>query len=63
MPFVHVEQDLTFPMPRAAVLDTYMVYVGFDPSAAPAKPERKPAEATAETTSRRKASLTSPGRD
>jgi hypothetical protein len=41
VPFVHVEQDLTFPMPRAAVLDNYVVYVGFDPSAAPAKPERK----------------------
>jgi hypothetical protein len=41
VPFVHVEQDLTFPMPRAAVLDNYVVYVGFDPSAAPAKPEPK----------------------
>jgi hypothetical protein len=41
VPFVHVEQDLTFPMPRAAALDNYVVYVGFDPSAAPAKPERK----------------------
>ena len=42
VPFVHVEQDLTFPMPRPGVLDSYVVYVGFDPSAAPAKPERKP---------------------
>jgi hypothetical protein len=42
VPFVHVEQDLTFPMPRAAVLDNYVVYVGFDPgAAAPPKPERK----------------------
>ncbi len=41
VPFVHVEQDLTFPMPRAAVLDNYVVYVGFDPSAAPATPERQ----------------------
>lgn len=40
VPFVHVEQDLTFPMPRASVLEAYVVYVGFDP--APAKPERKP---------------------
>jgi hypothetical protein len=44
VPFVHVEQDLTFPMPRGADLDSYVVYVGFDPSAAPAKPERKPAK-------------------
>ena len=41
VPFVHVEQDLTFPMPRADALDNYVVYVGFDPSATPAKPERK----------------------
>jgi hypothetical protein len=41
VPFVHVEQDLTFPMPSAAALDSYVVYVGFDPSAGPAKPERK----------------------
>jgi hypothetical protein len=41
VPFVHVEQDMTFPMPRGDALDNYVVYVGFDPSAAPAKPERK----------------------
>ena len=40
VPFVHVEQDVTFPMPRGDVLDTYVVYVGFDPGT-PAKPERK----------------------
>jgi hypothetical protein len=31
-------------MPPPAVLDNYVVYVGFDPSAAPVKPERKPAK-------------------
>jgi hypothetical protein len=41
VPFMHVEQDLTFPMPSPAVLENYVVYVGFDPDAAPAKPERK----------------------
>lgn len=41
VPFVHVEQDLTFPMPPPAMLDSYIVYVGFDPSGPPAKPERK----------------------
>jgi len=40
VPFVHVEQDLTFPMPRGKLLEAYVVYVGFDP--AQAKPERKP---------------------
>jgi hypothetical protein len=41
VPFVHVEQDLTFPMPRPAELDAYVVYVGFDPASLNTKPERK----------------------
>jgi len=41
VPYTQVDQDLTFPMPPPAVLDAYVVYVGFDPSASPAKPERK----------------------
>jgi hypothetical protein len=45
VPFVHVEQDLTFPMPRAADLDNYVVYVGFDPTSLNTKPER-PAKKT-----------------
>ena len=40
VPFVHVEQDLTFPMPRGADLDAYVVYVGFDPQSLNSKPER-----------------------
>lgn len=39
VPFVHVEQDVTFPMPRGNLIEAYVVYVGFDP--APVKPERK----------------------
>jgi hypothetical protein len=42
VPFVHVEQDLTFPLPRGAELDAYVVYVGFDPASLNQKPERKP---------------------
>jgi hypothetical protein len=30
VPFVHVEQDLTFPMPKADELESYVVYIGFD---------------------------------
>src|SRR5947209_6889220 len=30
VPFVQVEQDLTFPTPRGSDLDSYIVYVGFD---------------------------------
>jgi len=41
VPFVHVEQDLSFPMPRGADLDAYIVYVGFDPQSLNTKPERK----------------------
>ena len=40
-PFVHVEEDLTFPVPRPSELEHYIVYVGFDPAGAPARPERR----------------------
>jgi hypothetical protein len=40
VPFVHVDQDVTFPLPRSDELEAYVVYVGFDPSAGPMKPER-----------------------
>ena len=30
VPFVHVEQDLTFPMPKGDELESYVVYIGFD---------------------------------
>ena len=46
--FAHVEDGLTFPMPSAAVLEHYIVYIGFDPLAAQTqekhpkpKPKRK----------------------
>jgi hypothetical protein len=42
VPFMHVEQDLSFPMPRGGDLDAYIVYVGFDPMSLSTKPERKP---------------------
>lgn len=44
VPFEHIEQDLTFPMPGAAALEAYVVYVGFDPQSLNQKPERKPAK-------------------
>ena len=44
VPYVHIEQDLTFPMPRGADFDAYIVYVGFDPASLNTKPERKPAK-------------------
>jgi len=39
VPFVHVEQDVSFPMPGGSELEAYVVYVGFDPTGMPAKPE------------------------
>jgi len=35
--FTHVESDLTVPIPRPADLQDYVIYIGFDPSAAPQK--------------------------
>ena len=46
-PFTHVDPDISFPMPaRAADIDSYVVYVGFDPVGAQEKkkpgPKSKP---------------------
>lgn len=43
VPFVHVEEDLTVPVPKPNELSAYVVYVGFDPQGAKEKPARKPA--------------------
>jgi hypothetical protein len=45
--FAHVEDGLTFPLPSAAVLEHYIVYIGFDPLAVQTqekhpKPKPKP---------------------
>jgi hypothetical protein len=39
--FSHVAEGLDFPMPRAGEIDSYVVYIGFDPSAAP-EPKPRP---------------------
>lgn len=44
--FTHVEEDMTVPRPSAAMLDSYVIYVGFDPLGAtrqPRRPAPKPA--------------------
>ncbi|MPZ56081.1 MAG: hypothetical protein GEU91_06180 [Rhizobiales bacterium] len=33
VPFVQIDEDLTFPLPAAQELESYVVYVGFDPEA------------------------------
>jgi hypothetical protein len=44
--FTHIEEGVTFPMPSAADIENYVVYIGFDPLAAQppaaAKPKAKP---------------------
>src|SRR5262245_45766610 len=39
VPFAHVEDDMTVPIPRASELENYIVYIGFDPNGVP---EKKP---------------------
>jgi hypothetical protein len=39
--FTHVEDGLTFPMPPGNEIDSYVVYIGFDPLAV-RDPEKKP---------------------
>jgi hypothetical protein len=41
VPFVHIEEDITFPLPPPAELAAYVVYVGFDPALIK-EPEKKP---------------------
>jgi len=42
--FTHIESDLTFPLPQPlGLIDSYVVYVGFDPLGAKPEPKRPPA--------------------
>ncbi len=43
VPFEHVEDDMTVPIPKASDLENYIVYIGFDPNGLP--PERPKKEA------------------
>jgi hypothetical protein len=40
--FTYIADDLTFPMPSASALDSYVVYIGFDPLSAQAQEKPKP---------------------
>jgi hypothetical protein len=45
VPFVQVEEGMSFPVPSNQDLEAYVVYVGFDPSAlAPPEKPRRPAK-------------------
>jgi hypothetical protein len=39
-PFTYIEEGLSFPLPTPAVLDTYIVYIGFDPVGAATEDQR-----------------------
>jgi hypothetical protein len=41
VPFLHIEEDITFTVPARGQLDNYVVYVGFDPAAAKEPPVKK----------------------
>ncbi len=42
MPFTHVIEDMTVPMPSSDDLGRYVIYVGFDPRGAPEEKSKKP---------------------
>jgi len=39
--FTHIEDNLTFPLPSSAELDSYIVYIGFDPVGAAQEDQAK----------------------
>lgn len=41
IPFTHVEDDLTFPLPADKNIENYIVYVGFDPQGLTQRPAGK----------------------
>jgi hypothetical protein len=42
VPFTYIEEGLTFPMPSAAALDDYIVYIGFDQFASTTQERPRP---------------------
>lgn len=40
--YTHVEEDMTVPMPPRAEVDSYVIYIGYDPDGVAKKPEKKP---------------------
>jgi hypothetical protein len=45
VPFAHVEEDMTIPIPKASELENYIVYIGFDPNGVPEKKSSPPPKA------------------
>jgi hypothetical protein len=47
--FTHVTEGLDFPMPRGNEIDSYLVYIGFDPAGAEPQPKRPAPKAKPKT--------------
>jgi hypothetical protein len=45
VPFTHIDQDISFPMPPGLGIESYVVYVGFDAAAEKQQPQNKRAPA------------------
>lgn len=45
VPFTHIDEDISFPMPPGLGIESYVVYVGFDAAAEKQQPSKKPAPA------------------
>jgi hypothetical protein len=41
VPFTHIEEALTYPLPSRDILETYIVYIGFDPLGAAEEDRRR----------------------
>jgi len=53
VPFTHVDSDISFPMPQPiANIDSYVVYVGFDPAGAPQEKKKPPPKPKAKSTAK-----------
>lgn len=42
VPFTHIDEDISYPMPPGNDIDAYVVYVGFDPVGEKPAPAKKP---------------------
>jgi hypothetical protein len=42
VPFTHIDEDISYPMPPGSDIDSYVVYVGFDPIGEKPQPAKKP---------------------
>jgi hypothetical protein len=41
VPFVHIEENMLFPLPGTAELDAYVIYIGYDPAGSNPTPGKK----------------------